>query len=88
MTGYRAKADPTVFPNATITGVYIYDPWYPRVSSIWGPSDPPGTFQDTAEMQRNYLRWDRPEGDYELRDGKFLAVVPTIPLKEQAASRD
>ena len=88
MTGYRAKADPTVFPNTTITGVYVYDPWYPRVSSIWGPSDPPGTFQDAAEMKRNYLRWDRPEGDYELRDGKFLAVVPTIPLKDRPASRD
>ena len=43
-----------------------------------------GEPEDAAEVQRNYLRWDRPEGKYELRDGKFLAVVPTIPLKEQA----
>ena len=83
MTGYRANADPTIFKNALITGTYIYDPWYPRISSIWGPSDPPGTFQNRAEMERNYLRWDRPEGDYKSRDGKFLAVVPTIPLKDQ-----
>lgn len=83
MTGYRATADPTVFRNARVTGTYIYDPWYPRVSTIWGPSDKPGTFQDTAEMERNFLRWDRPEGKYDDRDGKFLAVVPTIPLKQQ-----
>jgi hypothetical protein len=87
MTGYRANADPIVFRNARITGAYIYDPWYPRVSSIWGPSDKPGTFQDASEMERNFLRWDRPEGDYVQRDGKFLAIVPTIPLKDQPAAQ-
>ena len=83
MSGFRANADPTIFRNAKITGTYIFDPWYPRVSTIWGASDAPGVFQDQAEMQRNYLRWDRPEGAYQERDGKFLAVVPTIPLEEQ-----
>jgi len=68
------------FPDARITGTYILDPWFPRVSSIWGPSDPPGTFQDLAEMRRNYLVWQRPEGNYADRDGLFIAVVPTIPL--------
>lgn len=83
MSGFRATADPTIFRNAKITGTYIFDPWYPRVSTIWGPSDGPGVFQDQAEMARNFLRWDRPEGAYQERDGKFLAVVPTIPLEEQ-----
>ncbi len=87
MTGYRADADPTVFRDATISGAYVYDPWYPRVSTIWGPSDRPGVFQDSAEMERNYLRWERPEGEYVERDGKYIAVVPTIPLKDQAAPR-
>ena len=87
MTGYRAKADPESFPKATITGAYIYDPWYPRVSTIWGPSDPPGAFQDEAEMERNFLRWKRPEGAYANRDGKFLAIVPTIPRQDQPGAR-
>ena len=78
MTGFRATADPTIFSNATITGTYILDPWYPDNSSIWGQSDPPGTFQDNAEMIRNYLRWRRPEGHYPQRDGLYIAVVPTI----------
>ena len=77
MTGYRADADPTLFPDAKITGTYILDPWYPRVSSIWGPSDPPGTFQDESEMERNFLPWKRPEGRYPDRDGMFIALVPT-----------
>jgi hypothetical protein len=80
MTGYQADADPTLFPDATITGAYILDPWFPRVSSIWGPSDPPGTFQDRDEMARNYLPWKRPEGRYPDRDGLFISVVPTIPV--------
>jgi len=80
MSGYRADADPSVFPDATVTGAYILDPWYPWESNIWGQSDPPGAFQDAAEMERNYLAWKRPEGEYPDRDGKFIAVVPTLPL--------
>lgn len=80
MIGYRANADPLLFDDATIAGAYILDPWYPRVSKIWGPSDPPGTYQDAAEMRRNYLPWKRPDGRYPKRDGLFVAVVPTLPL--------
>jgi hypothetical protein len=76
MTGYKADADPTVFANAKVTGAYIIDPWYPRVSRIWGRSDKAGVFQDAAEMKRNYLPWKRPEGRYPGRDGKFLALIP------------
>jgi hypothetical protein len=80
MTGFRADGDPALFPGVNVSGAYILDPWYPRVSSIWGPSDGPGVFQDDAEMVRNYLRWDRPEGGYPDRDGLFIAVVPTVPI--------
>ena len=80
MTGFTANADPLVFDDAKVTGTYVLDPWYPRISSIWGPSDPPGGFQDLAEMRRNYLPWARPEGSYPKRDGLFVAVVPTEPL--------
>jgi hypothetical protein len=78
MTGFRADADPAIFSTAKITGTYILDPWYPTVSRIWGPSDPPGTFQNNAEMIRNYLPWKRPEGSYPARDGLYIAVVPTV----------
>jgi hypothetical protein len=77
MNGFRADADPRHFANAHVTGAYIIDPWYPRVSTIWGPSDGPGVFQDQAEMKRNYLPWRRPEGHYPGRDGRFLVVQPT-----------
>jgi hypothetical protein len=80
MTGYRADADPLVFGDARVTGVYILDPWYPDNSSIWGQSDKPGNLEDMEEMRRNYLPWARPEGSYPNRDGRFIAVVPTLPL--------
>jgi hypothetical protein len=82
MTGFRADADPTIFRDAHIDGAYILDPWYPWVSSIWGPSDPPGTFQDEAEMERNFLRWKRPEGRYPDRDGLYITVAPTIAVTQ------
>jgi hypothetical protein len=88
VTGYGADADPAYFPDANVSGLYILDPWYPRVSSIWGPSDPPGNFEDLAEMERNFPYgtnldgWHRPEGAYPDRDGKYVVLVPTIPLAD------
>lgn len=92
MTGYRADADPTLFDDAQFSGAYILDPWYPRVSSIWGASDPPGTFEDLGELERNWPAyqgppgyettgpgWTRPEGRYPARDGRFVVLVPTTP---------
>jgi hypothetical protein len=77
MTGYRADADPSIFRNAQVRGAYILDPWYPRNSTIWGQSDGPGVFQDSAEMERNFLPWHRPEGQYPGRDDNFIIVMPT-----------
>lgn len=80
MTGFRADADPRIFPDANVTGAYIYDPWYPKwKSSIWPPSLGPGAFHDWDNLQTNYLPWVRPEGSYPGRDGKFILVVPTQP---------
>jgi hypothetical protein len=82
MTGFRADADPAIFKDAHISGTYILDPWYPRISTIWGPSDPPGTFQDESEMERNFLKWKRPEGRYPDRDGKYIVLIPTVKVSE------
>jgi hypothetical protein len=97
MTGYRADADPTVFPDATVSGAYILDPWYPRWSSIWGQSDAPGNFEDLGELERNWPvfggpppyqdigpGWSRPEGAYPDRDGKFVVLIPTVPVSASA----
>jgi hypothetical protein len=92
MAGFRADADPTLFDDAVISGAYILDPWYPRTSSIWGPSDGPGNFEDLGELVRNWPAadgppgyepvgpgWTRPEGYYPDRDGRFVVLIPTVP---------
>ena len=80
MTGYRADGDPAIFKNAEMQGAYILDPWYPRISSIWGKSNPPGTFTRADEMEENILKWQRPEGAYPDRDGLYITVAPTIAV--------
>lgn len=82
MSGYRADGDPAIFRNTKIEGAYILDPWYPRISSIWGASNPPGTFTEFDELRENFLPWKRPEGRYPDRDGLYITVVPTIPRAE------
>jgi hypothetical protein len=62
------------------TGAYVVDPWYPRVSSIWGHVNPPGHFYDMKGLTRNYIAWTRPEGPYPGRDGRWVAVIPTRSL--------
>jgi Papain-like cysteine protease AvrRpt2 len=79
MTGYRGDGDPAIFKNVKISGAYILDPWYPRLSSIWGYSNPPGTLTKYEELRENFLPWKRPEGRYPERDGLYITVVPTIP---------
>ncbi len=101
MAGYQADADPTVFADATVTGAYILDPWYPRFSSIWGQSDGPGNFETLAELERNWPAfqgppghvsigpgWSRPEGAYPDRDGRFVVLLPTTPIASGGSDTD
>jgi len=76
MTGFSATRDPRETASFTLTAARILDPWFPRVSSIWGPSAPPDASHDPADLVRNYLAWKRPEGPYPSRDGRFLLLVP------------
>jgi hypothetical protein len=76
MTGFTATRDPRATASFTLTAARILDPWFPRVSSIWGPSALPDASHDPADLIRNYLPWKRPEGPYPGRDGQFLLLVP------------
>jgi hypothetical protein len=76
MTGFTATRDPRDARAFTVTAARILDPWFPRVSSIWGPSAAPDRSHDAADLIRNYLPWKRPEGRYPGRDGQFLLLVP------------
>jgi hypothetical protein len=80
MTGFTATADPITNPRYRVTGVYVQDPWYPRVSSIWGPGQKPNTWISIKGLKLDFLprragRW-HPD-----LAGKFVLVVPVDPLR-------
>lgn len=77
MSGFRADADPVQFPNTFhIKGVFVVDPFYPRVSTIWGATLGPDTYRTLEDVAKNFVGWKRPEGHYPSRDGKWLVVLP------------
>jgi hypothetical protein len=55
MSGFTATADPIADPDFRVTGVYIQDPWYPRVSSIWGPGHKPNSLISTKALKSDFL---------------------------------
>jgi hypothetical protein len=74
--GFRATADPALTDDFGITGLYLSDPWYPRISSIWGPSRAPNALVRPAALREDYLPWHRPSGPYPGWDGNFVLVLP------------
>lgn len=78
MTGFTATADPLVDPDYRVTGVYIQDPWYPRVSSIWGPGQKPNSWISIKALRADFLPRRGGRWHAELA-GKFVLVVPVDP---------
>ncbi len=77
MSGFEATRDPALTDDFTVTGVYVEDVWYPRISSIWGKSNPPDTLVAVKDLPQDFLPWhllyDGPHPD---KDGKYVVVVP------------
>lgn len=75
VSGFKATADPAVTDNFTVLGLYIEDVWYPRLSSIWGYSNPPDTFVPVGDLKIDYKPYHEWTAD-PARDGKYVFVVP------------
>jgi hypothetical protein len=78
MSGFRATADPAYTEDFTVTHIYVQDSWYPRVSSIWGPSRPPDATVRVGLVAEEYLAWRRPTVRYPEKDGRFVLVSPVV----------
>jgi hypothetical protein len=74
--GYEATADPAGSKAWNVTHLFVSDPWYPRISSIWGRSRGPNARITPKQLTEDYLRWKRPTGRYPGMDGKFVLVIP------------
>lgn len=78
MTGFTATADPLLDAGYRVTGVYIQDPWYPRVSSIWGPGQKPNSWISIKALKSDFLPRRGGQWHAELA-GKFVLVLPVDP---------
>jgi len=58
--------------------------WWPRVSTIWGESDPPNTLVPFERLDQDYLKYRRPYGKFPDKDGQFVLV---IPLEDETGGR-
>ena len=76
MSGFEATADPAYTDDFTVTGVWTEDPWYPRVSSIWGRSNPAHTLVTPKKLAEDFLAWRRPDGTYREWNGMYLLILP------------
>jgi hypothetical protein len=76
MSGFHATADPALTDDYSVTHLRIQDPWYPRVSSIWGPSRPPDALVPVERMGEDFLPFRRPTVRYPDKDGRFVLVLP------------
>ncbi|HUG47643.1 MAG TPA: hypothetical protein VMP67_04455 [Candidatus Limnocylindria bacterium] len=76
MSGFEATADPLHFDDFEVTGVWIQDVWWPRISRIWGESNPPNTLVPVEDLPEDYRRYRRPYGEFPDKDGRFVLVIP------------
>ena len=88
MSGFRATADPAYTDEFDVTHVYVVDPWYPRVSSIWGKAQPPGARVPVRRLAEDFLAWRRPAVRYPEKDGRFVLVVPVADAGTSAVGVD
>lgn len=79
MHGFKATADPLLGPGFTVTDVFVSDPWYPRVSSIWGASRGPDALVAVEDLAPDFLPW-RPYRRTRELTGRYVLVLPTPPL--------
>lgn len=87
MSGFTATADPAWTDDFKVTSVFIQDPWYPAVSSIWGASRPPNSAVPVRALDEDFLPYDRPGRRHPKRDGKYMLVLPTLPPGTEVATR-
>lgn len=76
MSGFTSIGDPAKTNDFTVTGVFIEDVWYPRVSRTWGAGRAPDSLRSIATLADVFLPYDQHgEGGLD-KDGKFVLVIP------------
>jgi hypothetical protein len=77
--GYETTVDPALGTPMAVKAIFVTDPWYPRISSIWGASRGPNARITPTQLAEDYLPWRRPTGRYPGMDGRYVLVIPVAP---------
>ena len=86
MSGFTATADPAVTNDFKVTSVWVHDPWYPRVSSIWGRSRGPNAKVSPRVLRQDFRPYGRPGRRNPERDGRYMLVLPRPDRETRAAT--
>lgn len=78
MSGFVSDNDPLTTDDFTVGGIYVEDVWYPRISSIWGPSDPPDTLVGMDRLGVDFRKYNRPNQQDPDKDGQYVMIIPVI----------
>jgi len=85
MTGFRASADPLTSTAFRVTSVSVADPWYPRTSSIWGPSPRPGSRLTPKQLAQDFLPLNR--SWMSTHRSRYVLVIPVQNPPQPASER-
>jgi hypothetical protein len=77
MSGFESVGDPALTDDFTVTGLWIQDVWYPRVSSNWGEAYPPNSLVPIEQLADDFRPYRRPRVSYPELDGQYVMVLPT-----------
>jgi hypothetical protein len=67
--------------------VRVVDPWYPRISAIWGAGRRPDTVIPVGKLAADFLPWRRPAVRYVEKDGQYVLVLPVAAPPTPRAMR-
>jgi hypothetical protein len=79
MSGFKSDVDPLTTDDFNVLGIYAEDVWYPRISSIWGPSFPPDSYDPYDQLYIDYRHYRRPHEVHPDKDGQWVLIVPVLP---------
>jgi hypothetical protein len=74
MSGFLATADPLETDDFAVTHVDVLDPLYPRSSSAWGKSPPPGSRISLATLGEQFVQRRFRPGN--ALNGQWVIVMP------------
>ena len=78
MSGFEADKDPLLGDDFVVSGIYAQDVWYPRISSIWGPSFGPDHFYAIEDLPIDFKRYNRPRQEDPDKDGQYVMIIPVL----------